>query len=294
MTISALQRGVAFAFKKKAMTREKSEIRFFHLPDVFDCRLAHGQRVTHHFPRHIHRALSFGLIERGARVIDIGGEALTVGAGECFVINPGEPHCCDADAPHDYWALALSAASLRKMLALPELPRFAPPVLRDEIFSQKFAAFIEQAEGNDDIFQSQSLLIDLVNYALAHFAVTSSEPPRLEAAHSEVRRVRQYLESHFDEPVRLDALAALAKLSPCYLNRIFQAEIGVPPYEYLVKIRLSHAQEMLSGGASISDAAHESGFADQSHFTRFFKRHVGLTPGEFLQLHADENFRRGV
>lgn len=267
------------------MTPEKPVIRFSHLPDVFDCRLVHGQRVTHHFPRHIHRALSFGLIERGARVIDIGGDALTVGAGECFVINPGEPHRCAADAPHDYWALALSAASLRKMLALPELPRFAPPVLRDEMFSQKFAAFIEQAEGNDDIFQSQSLLIELMNYALERFSAASNT---LDAAHSEIRRVRQYLDAHFDEPVRLDALAELAKLSPCYLNRIFQAEVGVPPYEYLVKIRLTHAQEMLSGGASISDAAHESGFADQSHFTRFFKRHIGLTPGEFLQLHAGQ------
>ncbi len=270
------------------MTPEKPVIRFSHLPDVFDCHLVHGQRVTHHFPRHIHRALSFGLIERGARVIDIGGDALTVGAGECFVINPGEPHRCAADAPHDYWALALSAASLRKMLALPELPRFAPTVLRDEAFRQTFAAFVENAEEDDEVFRRQALLIDLVNYALAHFAAASSESPRDEAAHSEVRRARHYLESHFDEPVRLDALAALAKLSPCYLNRIFQEEVGVPPYEYLVKIRLSHAQEMLSGGASISDAAHESGFADQSHFTRFFKRHIGLTPGEFLQLHAGQ------
>ena len=273
------------------MKKEPSQIRFNRLPDVFGCQLAHGQGVTHHFPRHIHHTLTFGLIERGTRMIEIAGQVLTANAGDCFVIHPGEAHSCKADAPHDYWAMSLSVDAVRKMLALPNeskeaFPRFVPPVFRDEFFRQTFLACIKDAEGGEDVFRSQSLLIDLLNYALTHFSDASDGLRFSHAAHSEVRRVRQYLETHFDEPIRLDALAEFAAFSPYYLNRIFQAEVGIPPYEYLVKIRLKHAQEMLSGGHSIAEAAHHSGFADQSHFTRFFKRHVGVTPGEYRQCHA--------
>lgn len=268
------------------MRKEPSQIRFNRLPDVFGCQFAHGQGVTHHFPRHIHHTLTFGVIERGTRMIEIAGQILTANAGDCFVIHPGEAHSCKADAPHDYWAMSLPVDAIRRMLALPHeskeaFPRFVPPVFRDDVFRQAFLEFITTAEGDEDVFRSQSLLIDLLNYALTHFSDSSGGSPLSHAAHSEVRRVRQYLDTHFDEPIRLDALAEFAGFSPYYLNRIFQAEVGIPPYEYLVKIRLKHAQEMLSGGHSIAEAAHHSGFADQSHFTRFFKRHVGVTPGEY-------------
>ena len=268
------------------MRTEQSQIRFNRLPEVFDCQLTHGQGVTHHFPRHIHHTLTFGLIECGTRLIEIAGQLLTANAGDCFVIHPGEAHSCKADAPHDYWALSLSVDAIRTMLAQPNeskgaFPRFVPPVFRDDLFRQTFLECIKDAESGEDVFRSQSLLLELLNYALTHFSDSSGELFCSRAAHSEVRRVRQYLEAHFDELIRLDALAEFAGFSPYYLNRIFQAEVGIPPYEYLVKIRLKHAQEMLLSGHSIAEAAHHSGFADQSHFTRFFKRHVGVTPGEY-------------
>ncbi len=273
------------------MAKEKPQIRFYRLPDVFGCQLAHGQGVTHRFPRHIHHTLTFGLIERGMRVIELAWRTLTANAGDCFIIHPGEAHRCRTDAPHDYWALSLPTEAMQRMLALPNdprgaFPRFVPPVFRDEFFGQMFMAFIEEATRGEDVFRSQALLIELLNYALTHCSGASNESSLSMASHSEVRRIRQYLDTHFDEPIRLDALAELAGFSPYYLNRIFQAEVGIPPYEYLVKIRLKQAQEMLFDGHSIAEAAHHSGFADQSHFTRFFKRHVGLTPGEYLRLHA--------
>ncbi|GAK52139.1 transcriptional regulator, AraC family [Candidatus Moduliflexus flocculans] len=273
------------------MMKEKPQIRFDRFPEIFDCQLAHGMNVTHHFPRHIHQTLIFGMIERGTRRFEIAGQILTANAGDCFVIHPGEAHSCRADAPHDYRALSLSFAAIRSILNLqdkrPDMsPHFAPPVFRDEAFAQMFLRFSNEAKRSDDWFRSQTLLIELLDYALAHFSDSPEQSSFSNALHSEVRRIRQYLEAHFDAPIRLDTLAEVAGLSPYYLNRIFQAEVGVPPYEYLVKIRLKHAQEMLSNGHSIAEAAHHSGFADQSHLTRFFKKHVGMTPGAYRQTHA--------
>jgi len=271
------------------MTRPgKPQIHFARLPGVFDCQLVHGQAVSHRFPRHIHQTLTFGLIEQGMRVMTISGETFRINTGDCFVIHPGEAHSCHADLPHDYRTISLSNEALRKILALPgkaqEIsPHFAPPVFHDDAFTRIFLEFAHEAQQDNDSFQGQSLLVEFLNYAFAHFSSASPDLRVSQVSHSEVRRVRQYLETHFDEPICLDTLADVAGFSPYYLNRIFQTEIGIPPYEYLVKIRLKHAQEMIDAGRSIAEAAHHSGFADQSHFTRFFKRHVGLTPGEFRQ-----------
>jgi AraC-like DNA-binding protein len=83
--------------------------------------------------------------------------------------------------------------------------------------------------------------------------------------------------------IRLEDLATVSNLSPFHLTRVFQKEVGIPPYEYLVHIRIKRAQTLLKNGESIAGTAYSTGFSDQSHFTRFFKRHVGITPGEYLR-----------
>ncbi|MCP4688540.1 MAG: helix-turn-helix transcriptional regulator, partial [Desulfobacterales bacterium] len=54
-----------------------------------------------------------------------------------------------------------------------------------------------------------------------------------------------------------------------------------PPHEYLTQVRIARAREMLKNGESIVSAAMDAGFVDQSHFTRIFKKFVGVTPGQY-------------
>jgi len=87
------------------------------------------------------------------------------------------------------------------------------------------------------------------------------------------------------EPLTIDELAAAAGLSRFHFARQFKAATGHPPHEYLVRLRVDRAQELLRqhGRAwNFAAVAHEVGFSDQSHLTRQFKRVVGVTPGEFV------------
>jgi transcriptional regulator GlxA family with amidase domain len=59
---------------------------------------------------------------------------------------------------------------------------------------------------------------------------------------------------------------------------------GITPYQYLSTIRINKAKELLDSGVLPIDAAFQSGFTDQSHFTRFFKNFIGLTPGRYQSL----------
>ena len=71
-------------------------------------------------------------------------------------------------------------------------------------------------------------------------------------------------------------------LSPFYFQRLFLKETGLSPHEYLVHFRLKKARELLIRGSSIAGAVYDTGFVDQSHFSRAFKRFVGVTPGEYV------------
>lgn len=98
-----------------------------------------------------------------------------------------------------------------------------------------------------------------------------------------VTRVREHIDNHFAEPIRLGALADLVGLSPFYLLRLFKRVTGQTPHSYLQQIRVTRAREMIAAGMSISQAAFSSGFADQSHFTRNFKSAYSTTPARYLR-----------
>jgi AraC-like DNA-binding protein/PAS domain-containing protein len=93
------------------------------------------------------------------------------------------------------------------------------------------------------------------------------------------RRVCDYIEGHLDEKMRLDGLAALAGLSSDYFARAFHQSVGVPPHTYLLRRRLEHVEHMLrETHAPLSEIALATGFSDQSHLARHFRRWAGVSP----------------
>jgi len=93
------------------------------------------------------------------------------------------------------------------------------------------------------------------------------------------RRVRDYIEGHLDEKMRLDGLAALAGLSKDHFARAFQQSVGMPPHTYLLRRRLEHVEHMLRAtNAPLSEIALATGFSDQSHLARHFRRWSGMSP----------------
>jgi transcriptional regulator of acetoin/glycerol metabolism len=93
------------------------------------------------------------------------------------------------------------------------------------------------------------------------------------------RRVCDYIEGHLDEKIRLDGLAALTGLSTDHFARAFHRSVGVPPHTYLLRRRLEHVEHMLrETHAPLSEIALATGFSDQSHLARHFRRWAGMSP----------------
>src|SRR6185503_16873525 len=98
-----------------------------------------------------------------------------------------------------------------------------------------------------------------------------------------IRMVRDYLRAHYAENVSLSQLTSLTNLSPYYLLRVFHRRAGFPPHEYQTQVRIAHARRLIRAGTPLAQAAIETGFFDQSHLSRNFKRIVGVTPRQYFR-----------
>jgi len=99
---------------------------------------------------------------------------------------------------------------------------------------------------------------------------------------SRERKVLKYIQDNLDQPLSLDDLAKVALLSPNYFISLFQQSTGMTPYKYVLHQRVEYAKELLTySKLSLFEIAHKCGFPDQSQFTTTFRRHMGVTPGQY-------------
>ena len=94
------------------------------------------------------------------------------------------------------------------------------------------------------------------------------------------RSVAEYVAAHIGSTIRVGDLARVARLSVGHFFRAFRESFGEPPFAHIARQRIQRAQSlMLSSRASLSQIAFDCGMCDQAHFTRVFRRIVGINPG---------------
>jgi AraC family transcriptional regulator len=94
-------------------------------------------------------------------------------------------------------------------------------------------------------------------------------------------RLRDYVVTHMDERIEVGALAKIGGRSPFHFTRVFARSVGMTPYRYVVHLRLQRALELMRDGRhGLADIAAATGFADQSHLSRWVRRVYGVSPTE--------------
>jgi AraC family transcriptional regulator len=183
------------------------------------------------------------------------------------------------------WYLERIAAELGTPL------QFAPEVVLRKLASddpttsllRKLACEIDGGPGST--FLADSLARSIAVYLLRNLLRVPSAKPQAIAPPAAVLRAVALMRARLADSISLDELARAAGLSPFHFARQFKAATGHPPHDYHIRLRIDRAQELLRTRGrewNLAAIAHECGFADQSHFSRQFKRVVGVPPGEFL------------
>ena len=125
-------------------------------------------------------------------------------------------------------------------------------------------------------------------HCIGRFLETSDHAPRASGAVDQraLERAKSLLVERFSEAVSLEELSLAAGLSRFHLVRAFARRFGMPPHAFQVHVRIERGRAMLRRGMHAAEVASAVGFADQSHFTRHFRRIWGVTPGAYARRGA--------
>ena len=262
--------------------------RYWHSADrPLEAMHAHFERHVYH--RHSHESYSFGVTDSGAQSFTCRGAAHTSTAGMVMAFNPDDAHDGHAtDAlGFTYRMVHIGPGLVRDVLSdragnSAGLPLFAAPVIEDPVIAHRVRGLHAALLGDAPALLCDERLAAAVGTLLRH--ATSGGPPGAapgrDAAHI-ATSARDLLHDAWREDVTADDLAAATGRTRYAVYRAFQATYGMAPSDYQRQVRLRKARYLIARGHPLSEIAAETGFADQSHLTRWFGRYYGITPGGY-------------
>ena len=131
----------------------------------------------------------------------------------------------------------------------------------------------------------ESLALALAVHLLREYVGQPVEPPVApgELSREKLMRAVDYIEDRLHEDLTVAGIARAVHMSPFHFTRLFKKSTGQSPYRYVIEARAKRAKALLNSRKfSISEVAHQVGFADQSHLTHHVKRFYGVTPKMLL------------
>jgi AraC-like DNA-binding protein len=269
---------------------EREWAHFSACPAIFGIECIHASFITHTFPWHVHDYYAIGVIETGTQTFSCRSGKHRTPTGGIFAVHPDEPHTGEpaTAAGFTYRTFYPSAALLQ--CAAEEhsgrrqpAPFFPAPVIVDGTLARQLLALHRALTGPISAVEGETRVLETFVAMIARHADGRGAARPFGWEHAAVRRIRDYIEAHYNQDISLTRLAALVSLSPYYVARVFRAEVGLPPHGYLESVRIRRAQSLLADGMPPAAVACATGFADQSHLTHRFKRLIGVTPGRYAR-----------
>lgn len=249
----------------------------------------HFEGIMQKFPNHFHAYYVIGFIEQGKRFLSCKNKEYTIEPGDLLLFNPHDSHSCEQidGKTLDYRCINIQPEVMSKamleMTGKEFLPYFTPSV----VFRSELIPVLRELHqilmGDETDFRKEEMFFFLLEQLLEECTEQSVTPEQNEPS-VEVRAICELLEQNYAQSISLRDLCSLTGRSKYYLLRSFTKQKGISPYSYLETIRIGQAKKMLEQGMQPIDVALQTGFTDQSHFSNFFKRFIGLTPKQYRSI----------
>lgn len=230
----------------------------------------------HAYPMHAHDTWTLLILDEGGVRYDLDRRELSA-YGEMVTLLP--PHVPHNGSP--------GPGGLRKRvlyLALDQLPdRLIGPTVDNSAFAdvplRHAIAGLHRIIGRPgDELGAEGRLADITERLRARLGHPTL-PDRLDG--TPAHRLRDLLEDRVVPGISLAEASRLLHFDPAYLVRSFGREFGMSPHQYLISRRVDVARRLILAGEPLRSVAVESGFYDQAHLDRHFKRILGVNPGGF-------------
>jgi AraC-like DNA-binding protein len=258
----------------------RPEVRAWRPPVRGIVEVFHASFTDHSYPMHTHDSWTLLLVDDGMVRYDLDRHEHGALNHLVTLLPPHVPHNGSPATSHGFRkrVLYLDTTILSESLAgiAVDSPALNDPGLRRQIHTLHTALEVPGAE-----LAAESLLALIRERLRGHLrqepvpAVSGSDSRGL--AH----RLRDLLNDRYVGGISLDEAAGLLHAHPTHLIRAFSREFGMAPHQYLTGRRIDLARHLLLEGLPARHVAAASGFYDQSHLTRHFKKVLGTTPGRY-------------
>lgn len=245
--------------------------------------------IIQKFPNHFHSYYVIGFIEGGSRRLWCKNREYDLKAGDLILFNPRDNHFCTPIDGQilDYRAVNIDPNIMRKAAKEIEgrayMPYFPENVICSSDMAQAVNDLYSSIINNEPKLKKEEAFFFLLEHTLKEHSIPLSEA-EISGPSNQVKTLCAYIEENFSNNISLEDLSLISGCSKSYLLRIFTKQIGISPYRYLQTVRLDKAKKFLENGIPPIDAADMSGYSDQSHFTKFFKEFIGLTPKQYQRI----------
>ena len=284
------------------MGRVLTEITPLSEKDCFHIVERHKTEFT--YPLHRHKEFELNFIQNGAGVRRIVGDSVEeIGDYELILIGGG-------NLEHVWEQGSCESNDIREITI-----QFSPDIFNGDLLSKNQFASIRRMLNRadhglafpisaimrvysilDTLASEQERFVQFLKFLYLLYQLSISEEARVLAsssfAHSardvesrRVQKVKQYINDHYAEPLKLIDLAALVGMSPVAFSRFFKMRTGRTLSDYIIDIRLGYAARMLVDTTrNVSEICYECGFNNLSNFNCTFKAKRGFTPRDFRAM----------
>lgn len=253
------------------------------LPELDGTEFIQADAVQHRFPLHFHDTFVIQYIGQGADWCCCND--LTAGQGDVFVHMPQTPHTGGSVASQElgYEAIYPTVDLLRDLTGaeVSDIPVETAMVVNNTQFVRRVKGLFSDCSrpansrrasvrsGMKAVFES------LLDSGKSETSFGTKARPIL----AKLRIAREHLCRHSSRDVTTAELSAVCQVSEYHLIRSFRKHFGITPRQFLISRRVAEAKRLIAGGMTVTAAAYECGFADQSHLNRHFKKVTGYSPG---------------
>ncbi|MEV7990713.1 AraC family transcriptional regulator [Streptomyces sp. NPDC086077] len=258
---------------------QQREVSAWRPPVAGVVEVFHAHFTEYAYPMHVHEAWTLLIVDDGAVRYDLDRHEHGTPHDTVTLLPPHVPHNGSAATPHGFRkrVLYLDGPLLGDELIGPAVDA---PDLRDPVLRRRVGQLHAALRGPGDELEAESRLTLVADRLRAHLRprlVTTG--PRTDPALA--RRLRELLDERVVHGLSLDEAGGLLQAHPAHLVRAFSGAYGIAPHQYLNSRRVGRARRLLLDGVRPAEAAAATGFYDQAHLTRHFRRLVGVTPGRY-------------
>ncbi|WP_235856638.1 AraC family transcriptional regulator [Niallia taxi] len=219
--------------------------------------------------------------------IDAVGKSYTVKAGEAFIVEIPSDHRYYFPKESEGWEFIFITLVGREASACwRQMQELSGPVLKVPPDSKLIRLLLKiyQETSEQKVTDAYYASAKAYEFVMECYRFIRNIEKTAKGFSSQITEALTFIQTHYHEPITLDEIAAVSGFSRYYFIKQFQHQLNMTPMQYLTKIRIQKAVELLrSTRIPVTDIATQVGYANANYFNKVFRKAVGVSAGTFRE-----------